>query len=304
MFILSKHPHSNPALESLMVSHETENFEVRLYPNLGASLQEFVKNNVQIIDGITNDEAGLETYKNRYTSSWLFPFPNRISNGKYTFENNNYELDINEKALNNALHGFVFNKHFKLIEENTSEDSVFLKFHYTYTGELAGFPFPFQLNISYRITLNDIDMTMEAKNTGTSNMPFGMGWHPYFKANQFAESVLNFEAFSQYEVDNKMIPTREMQLAHELPLTLEDTFLDDCFLAKTASTTYKTDGYNLKIDFKPENEKNFIQCYTPPTRDCIAIEPMTCAPDVFNNGDGLLVLEPNESYRWQIKMSV
>jgi aldose 1-epimerase len=28
----------------------------------------------------------------------------------------------------------------------------------------------------------------------------------------------------------------------------------------------------------------------------VAIEPMTCAPDAFNSGDGLLVLEPGASF--------
>jgi aldose 1-epimerase len=28
----------------------------------------------------------------------------------------------------------------------------------------------------------------------------------------------------------------------------------------------------------------------------IAVEPMTCAPDAFNSGDGLLVLEPGQQF--------
>ena len=41
---------------------------------------------------------------------------------------------------------------------------------------------------------------------------------------------------------------------------------------------------------------NFLQVYTPPHRKSIAIEPMTCAPDAFNNKDGLIVLGPFESF--------
>jgi len=29
----------------------------------------------------------------------------------------------------------------------------------------------------------------------------------------------------------------------------------------------------------------------------VAIEPMTCAPDAFNSGAGLLVLQPGEQHR-------
>ena len=38
----------------------------------------------------------------------------------------------------------------------------------------------------------------------------------------------------------------------------------------------------------------FVQVYT--ARGAIAVEPVTCAPDAFNTGDGLLVLEPGASF--------
>jgi aldose 1-epimerase len=42
----------------------------------------------------------------------------------------------------------------------------------------------------------------------------------------------------------------------------------------------------------------FLHVYT--SRTGVAIEPMTCAPDAFNSGDGLLALAPGASFagRW------
>ena len=39
-------------------------------------------------------------------------------------------------------------------------------------------------------------------------------------------------------------------------------------------------------------------------RRALAVEPMTCAPDAFNTGEGLRVLEPGESVsgRWGIAL--
>jgi aldose 1-epimerase len=41
-------------------------------------------------------------------------------------------------------------------------------------------------------------------------------------------------------------------------------------------------------------------------RRSIAIEPMTCAPNAFRSGDGLIVLEPGESWSgsWGILRSL
>ena len=35
---------------------------------------------------------------------------------------------------------------------------------------------------------------------------------------------------------------------------------------------------------------NYCMYFTPPDRDCLAVEPMTAAPDAFNNGHGLITL--------------
>ena len=39
---------------------------------------------------------------------------------------------------------------------------------------------------------------------------------------------------------------------------------------------------------------NYLQIYTPASRDCIAIEPMTCAANAFNNGMGTISLKAGE----------
>lgn len=51
----------------------------------------------------------------------------------------------------------------------------------------------------------------------------------------------------------------------------------------------------------------WFQIFTPPTRDALAVEPMTCGPDAFNEGpthDGLMVLEPGDetTSRWGIRV--
>ena len=52
----------------------------------------------------------------------------------------------------------------------------------------------------------------------------------------------------------------------------------------------------------------WVQVYTNPTRDAIAVEPMTCGPDAFNEGPtraGLITLAPGASTRsvWGIRAS-
>src|SRR6266498_814440 len=51
----------------------------------------------------------------------LFPFPNRVKGGAYTFEGKSYQLDINETARGNHIHGLVSGKAWTLEDAGASE---------------------------------------------------------------------------------------------------------------------------------------------------------------------------------------
>ena len=44
------------------------------------------------------------------------------------------------------------------------------------------------------------------------------------------------------------------------------------------------------------NKYNFLQVYIPPSREMIALEPMTSNIDAFNNKDHLIILEPGKKW--------
>jgi aldose 1-epimerase len=77
---------------------------------------------------------------------------------------------------------------------------------------------------------------------------------------------------------------------------------DTCFTVDTssgvASVKLHSATDNLEIEAWQEtgpDKYNYVQIYTPPSRSSIAIEPMTCMPDAFNNRQGLVVLEPKQT---------
>jgi aldose 1-epimerase len=47
-----------------------------------------------------------------------------------------------------------------------------------------------------------------------------------------------------------------------------------------------------------------LQIYTPATRDSIAVENLSGAPDCFNNGMGLLLLQPGHSQIFTVRYLV
>src|SRR5688572_17138010 len=51
----------------------------------------------------------------------LFPFPNRVKGGTYVFEGKRHQLDVNETARGNHIHGLVSNRAWKSGETGASE---------------------------------------------------------------------------------------------------------------------------------------------------------------------------------------
>ena len=97
-----------------------------------------------------------------------------------------------------------------------------------------------------------------------------------------------------------MIPQKPIQYTQSR-LALKERQLDDAFLLKEEQVVLHTAQYSLKIQLP---DTSYLQLYTPPDRKSIAIEPMNCIANAFNNGIGLKLLKPGEEFNWEVKIEV
>lgn len=106
----------------------------------------------------------------------LFPIVGSLWNSEYRNNGNTYKL---------SQHGFARDKEFELIEETDTE----LRFRLTESEDtLQQYPFPFCLEIGYRLTGNQIEITWTVENTGSEEMHFQIGAHPAFYYPDFNEN--------------------------------------------------------------------------------------------------------------------
>lgn len=270
--------------------------------------------NYSIIRG-TNDSRTMVN-KKWFKSAKLTPYPNRVKDGKYSFNGNSYQLSINDEERKNAMHGFVFDKPFELISHKEGQEECSVELEYTYTGKQQGYPFPFRLNIIYVFSEDGLECETILTNTGKDNMPLGDGWHPYFKTGTKIDRMqLAMPPCKQLETDNRLIPTGKTKDFNKFIDDLEqigNQEFDTCFLLEdngddTATFELYDPDRDIYISLWQETGKgkyNYTQLYIPPDRQSIAIEPMTCAPDAFNNGMGLQTLAPGEAFRGRYGISL
>jgi aldose 1-epimerase len=178
--------------------------------------------------------------------------------------------------------------------------------------------YPFKIDVQLEFTLSankGLAVVIELHNLGEATAPVGVGYHPYFAAPKGLESYkLALPPCLEYEVDAQMIPTG---IQHQ-----NFTFNEGAMVDMALDTGYAF-GRDLPIVLAQltDNEINttltvwqmagktgmrYLQIYTPPTRDMIAIEPMSCPANAMKTGEGLLTLIPGQaaSFSFGVRLDI
>lgn len=254
-----------------------------------------------ILDTYETGEDAKQNVGRNFKGTKLAPFPNRIRGGAFEFKGKTYQLPVNFPQENNAIHGWIFDKKFTVNQIEIDDECACLSLSYTHKP-FDSFPFSFTLKQDYKLSEGNLIISTEVQNTGSTPMPYGDGWHPYFKTGSKVDTIeAMFDTKEQFKVDASMIPTGETipYNAFKELKKLKETSFDDCFSVdntqKIVKFTMKDTSTEVHFSVAFESEQYpFVQIYTPPTRESIAIEPMTCIPDAFNNKKGLIELQPQE----------
>ncbi len=242
-----------------------------------------------------------------YPSAFLFPFPNRIKDGRYIFEEKEYDLERNDAEMNNAIHGLIAFSRFEVISSSENKATLTM----SYLGENAGYPFPFKFTAHYVLKKDKLELTIEAENTGDSNMPCAFGWHPYFgfQGSAIGEMTVKAPRRQKMELSDRYIPTGEFETERAGLIPLKNTILDNVFKLDSPSLISEVEvRYKKKkliVSQKTgKNKLNYMVLYTPASRDCIAIEPQSANTNSFNNGEGLNILKPGKKVKYEISVRV
>ncbi|MBL4745236.1 MAG: aldose 1-epimerase [Flavobacteriaceae bacterium] len=303
MFQITEKNDSNTLLNQCVISHSEMDFEAIVYPNLGATLQQLKYGKVSLIAGISKDTEGLASYSTGYNSSFLFPFPNRIAKGNYTFGNTSYQLECNENGRENAIHGCIDHASFTVQSKECTQEHATITFRYKHREKVQGFPFEFDCFIRYRFSKSELLIAVSVTNTDAVSFPYGFGWHPYFLLDNFDDTILSFDGDSQIDCDDTMIPVGRSKHGLASSFPLENHQFDTGFVQKTSVSSLETKNYKMTLS-SAANFEAYLQVYTPSDHRSIAIEPMTCIADSFNNKTGLRVLEPKKTVTWDLKMDL
>lgn len=283
---------------------------VDIVPSAGAIINAWWVGDVNIIDGYTDQGDFLARVHAGFRSAKLLPFVCRLNQAKYSWLGQDYQL---YKFLLNgsALHGIVYDQVFSVVETYQDETGCSITLIYDYQGDHPGYPFPFTCKVSYTLREAgklEINTWLSNAATAVSALPIVDGWHPYFALGGDADQWwLKIMTDQKMEYNADLIPTgRYVQDgAFTEGALIGHVKLDNGFLLsgeQGSFCTLKNPETGLAVIFLRQVNYPFLQLYIPDNRKSIAIENLSGAPDAFNNGIGLTVLQPGEHKSFQVEI--
>ena len=261
----------------------------------------------------------------------LFPFPNRIRAGHFTWDGRAYQLPLNDSTAKNAIHGFACRRPWRIVDRGADATSAWL------TGQFRGsldaadcaplWPADYELTLTIRLLEGCLRLEAEVINPDTKPLPFGLGYHPYFKlpftsGGDAEECRVQVPARSYWPLTDSL-PNGDRVLVNtardlQTPRRYGDLQLDD--VLTEVSTSAGQDGLRecgvieghgkeapLRLFCSPAFRELVV--FTPAHRQAFCVEPYTCATDAVNLqargiDAGWLTLAPGQRWRGDVEMRI
>ena len=232
----------------------------------------------------------------------LFPFPNRIRDGRFTWDGKEYQLPLNDGTLKNAIHGFACRKPWRVIAQGADASSSWVVGEFQTCLDapecLPLWPADQLIRITYRLGTGSLRVEAEVINPDERNLPFGLGYHPYYRmpfapGTAAADCLIQAPAHAMWPLAESLPTSRPQPVdsARDLntprrfgDLELDDVLTDlsshpeadglrDCGVMRSGAAT-------LRLLASPTFRELVV--FTPPHRQAFCIEPYTCTTDAVN----------------------
>ncbi|MFW5852708.1 MAG: aldose 1-epimerase [Nanoarchaeota archaeon] len=299
--------------EYIIKNNETKEF-VKIVSGFGCNVRELVLSANYGLHQIIHGHNVPARLKKKYSKcAMLCPFTGRIPEGKYNFNNKKYNLRINKETENTAIHGLVYNQKFYFVGKQIQEKSASLVLGFDISpGKFKGYPFSLYIEKKFTLSEKGLAVSTYAINTGTEQLPFGDGWHPHFSfGDKIEDNELSVPAKEYFRNNNKKVVTSPAKISenkrNDPNGTIGKKSFDTCYTSitrKKGAAEAHLMNEELDLVLRLGKEYNYLQIYTPDNRKTIALEPMTCPSNSFNNGIGLIVLEPSKEFKGSYSVSL
>jgi aldose 1-epimerase len=233
----------------------------------------------------------------------LFPFPNRLRGGQFTFAGATYHLPLNESSGAHAIHGFTPRNPWRIVGAEATEHHAAVTGEFRLSTDLPGasgmWPADFALAVTYRLSPDRLRVEGRVTNIDSKLLPWGLGYHGYFRipsAADASEFIVRAGGNRVWEAAGGIPTGGRRPVVGELDfrdgrrlggLSLDHLFgmigasrSDPDGLCEVANLSAPPAEGQLSVWMSAEFRELLL--FIPPHRQAVAVEPYTCATDAAN----------------------
>jgi aldose 1-epimerase len=286
------------------ISHGAQQVTVT---EVGATLRAYEVADEPVIDGFAVDDMASGGH-----GQVLAPWPNRLGNGRYSFEGQAERVPLNEPARSNAIHGLV--RWLAWHPRAHSADAVTLR---CVLQPQPAYQWRVEVDIEYRLGPAGLSVSTSVTNRSRTRAPFGIGFHPYLTVG--TETIdgahLQVPGRRRLLTDDQGLPVGDAPVAGTNYDFTDSRPISDVVLDTGYTQLHRgSDGRAVVLLSDPDGPRSvtlwvdaayrYLMVFTGDTLDpperrrhSIAIEPMSCPPDALRTGIDLISLDPGD--RWE-----
>ncbi len=261
----------------------------------------------------------------------LFPFPSRMRQGRFTFEGQTNQLDV-DPDNGHHIHGLVATQPWAVERAAGGSAGAVLRTSLDLgTNKTIRRQYNYACRLTVTFTLRDATLTLDSEvhNTGDRTLPMGLGYHPWFPAAFVAggsrdQAEVQVPGRRIWQLTDELLPTghtRPVQGRLDLrqPRALAGHAYDHIFtdlVANAPGTLVNWSEATLRnpwagLEIAVQADASFLQwvLYAPPDRPIVCLEPYTCTGDAANLAargieSGLITVPPGLSWQSTVRMLV
>jgi len=208
----------------------------------------------------------------------LFPTPGKLAGDAWSFADQRGSM---------KQHGFARNQAWRVIDRGANTATLALESN---DETRAQFPWDFVFEMTFTLRGTSLRLDQRVTNRGTTPMPFGVGFHPYFYLADAEKASARITTAARRAFDN--VTKQEIELSGPIDLTQQEV---DLHLLDHGSTESELVWSGGTVGLRGSAEYTHWVVWTLAGRDFVCLEPWTCPGDALNTGDRLLALAPAQT---------
>jgi galactose mutarotase-like enzyme len=219
----------------------------------------------------------------------LFPICGNLADDSYTVNGQTYQL---------VQHGFARNLPWEATQQSSADGASLTITLKSNDVTREGYPFDFELNYTYTLQGNTLELRQQHTNRSDTPMPFSTGIHPYFAVADKSKLTIELPS-NQYQLKGD---TTIQSFGGAFDFDQEE--IDFSFINLTGQSAMVMDSERkTKLTIGFDEHYSTLLFWTVKGKDFYCLEPWTAPRNSMNTGDHLLTVAPGETKETVITMT-